>query len=488
MQCPVIMAKITHLNKRHHAAAASRQRRNANNTLIRFGVSFGALSLALVAIFQLNASSSLTETNQHFNGAVVSPANLLRNQRMLVQQTLERHVATKKKTSTTKKTTTTNKKAKKKTITKKVVEEPEPESQVDEDGAVEEPIEDGHGEDVGEPIEDKEPVEEPVDEEEDTDGADAEPVEKDPADEAKDTLTKKKGISKATKKAAKTEDNKATKKTGDEDTGNEGTGDEDIGDEETGGEEKAKPKKGKTTTTKKTKKKGGVKTPEEIKEEIMEEIEEEEEEFWDGGLDSGPVEPEEISLSDIPPRKFKILIANLTPSSQGKTKASLTIVTHPDWAPIGAKHFHDLVESGFYKNNKFFRVVPNFVAQFGINGDPLVNDEAEKVVLEDDPVMHTNARGTISYATKGPNTRTTQLFFNIRPDGNEFLDSQGFAPFAEVVEGLEVLDRIYKDYGEKPKQSKIHQSGDSYLDKNYPKLSYIKHIWEEKIEKVDESS
>lgn len=178
----------------------------------------------------------------------------------------------------------------------------------------------------------------------------------------------------------------------------------------------------------------------------------------------------------------------MLPNERGKTRASIVIVTHPEWAPIGAQHFHDLVAAGFYRDARFFRVVPNFIAQFGINGDPAVQKVAKTVVLEDEPVMHTNSRGTLSYATSGPNTRSTQIFINLRQEGNDFLDDEGYAPFAEVVEGLEHLDRIYSGYGEEPSQSRIQKRGDSYLASNYPELTYIRHIWEEKMENVDESS
>lgn len=126
------------------------------------------------------------------------------------------------------------------------------------------------------------------------------------------------------------------------------------------------------------------------------------------------------------------------------------------------------------------------IAQFGISGHPEIQEEAKKVVLEDDPVEHTNARGTLTYATAGPNTRTTQLFFNTKKEGNAFLDDQGFAPFAEVVDGIEVLDRINSEYGERPNQSKITNRGQEYLDR-YPNLSYIRSILEEKVEGAEDT-
>ena len=106
--------------------------------------------------------------------------------------------------------------------------------------------------------------------------------------------------------------------------------------------------------------------------------------------------------------------------------------------------------------------------------------------MQDDPVEHTNSRGTLTYATSGPNTRTTQLFFNLKKEGNAFLDNQGFAPFAEVVEGIEYLDRINDEYGEKPRQGQINNRGQEYLDR-YPRLTYVRHVYEEKIEGAEEA-
>ena len=126
------------------------------------------------------------------------------------------------------------------------------------------------------------------------------------------------------------------------------------------------------------------------------------------------------------------------------------------------------------------------IAQFGINGDTEIQKEAKKAVLEDDPVEHTNAYGTLTYATAGPNTRTTQLFFNTKKEGNSFLDDQGFAPFAEIVGGIEYLARINSEYGERPNQSKITNRGQEYLDR-YPNLTYIRRILEEKIEGAEDT-
>lgn len=170
-------------------------------------------------------------------------------------------------------------------------------------------------------------------------------------------------------------------------------------------------------------------------------------------------------------RSISFEIANL---KGGKT-GTVVIKTHPEWAPIGVERFDELVDSGFWTDCRFFRVVSNFMDQFGINGDPKVQSKWRDNPIKDDKVLTTNARGTVTFATSGPNTRTTQLFINTstKPDGNKFLDSQGFSPFGEVVSGMDIVDEIYSGYGESPKQGQIQMKGNSYLEKSFPELSYI---------------
>lgn len=151
---------------------------------------------------------------------------------------------------------------------------------------------------------------------------------------------------------------------------------------------------------------------------------------------------------------------------------TLVLELMEDWAPIGVKHFQELMEASFYDEVRFFRVVPNFVAQFGISGDPEVQRIWRKKKLTDDPVKNPNERGTITYATSGKDTRTTQLFINLKD--NNHLDDEGFAPFARIVSGLELIDQIQDMYREKPEQGQIQQRGNAYLQESFPELSFIR--------------
>eukprot|EP00588_Corethron_pennatum_P007124 CAMPEP_0194294050 /NCGR_PEP_ID=MMETSP0169-20130528/49505_1 /TAXON_ID=218684 /ORGANISM="Corethron pennatum, Strain L29A3" /LENGTH=245 /DNA_ID=CAMNT_0039042779 /DNA_START=19 /DNA_END=756 /DNA_ORIENTATION=+ len=155
---------------------------------------------------------------------------------------------------------------------------------------------------------------------------------------------------------------------------------------------------------------------------------------------------------------------------KGEGKGIVTIQTQPSWAPLGVAQFHALVDAGFFEGCRFFRVVPNFVVQFGISGNPDVQAEWRKRRLQDDPVISTNARGTITFATSGPNTRTTQMFINTA--GNKGLDGQGFSPIGKIISGMEFVDQINDEYREKPKQGKIQMKGNAYLEE-FPKMSYI---------------
>lgn len=155
------------------------------------------------------------------------------------------------------------------------------------------------------------------------------------------------------------------------------------------------------------------------------------------------------------------------------TAGDFTMDVTREWAPKGADRFYNAVKSGFYDDARFFRVVPNFMVQFGINGDPKVQAKWRVDTIQDDPVTKSNTRGMVTFATAGPNTRTTQLFVNFKD--NSFLDRQGFAPFAMVSEeGMKIVDKINDEYREKPSQAQIQSRGNEYLKASFPKLDYIK--------------
>lgn len=150
---------------------------------------------------------------------------------------------------------------------------------------------------------------------------------------------------------------------------------------------------------------------------------------------------------------------------------NFTVEVHPDWAPKGAARFHELVKMNFFKDVRFFRVVPNFMAQFGINGDPAVQAKWKHANIQDDPAKESNHRGYLTFANAGPGTRSSQLFINFKD--NAFLDSQGFPPFGKVVKGMDTVDAIYSGYGETPDQNLIQSQGNAYLSQSFPNLSYI---------------
>jgi peptidyl-prolyl cis-trans isomerase A (cyclophilin A) len=154
------------------------------------------------------------------------------------------------------------------------------------------------------------------------------------------------------------------------------------------------------------------------------------------------------------------------------TAGDIVIEVHRALAPLGADRFYNLVKNGYFTNASFFRVVPGFVVQFGLSANPAVNKVWQAANIKDDPVMGSNKRGTVVFATAGPNTRTTQLFINF--GDNSRLDSMGFAPFGNVTEGMDVVDKIYPGYGERPDQGQLTDQGDAYVVKNFPKIDKIK--------------
>ena len=154
------------------------------------------------------------------------------------------------------------------------------------------------------------------------------------------------------------------------------------------------------------------------------------------------------------------------------TTGPVVLEIHEDWAPLGVARFRELVEAGFYDDTRFFRVLPDFVVQFGLSGDPEVSAKWADATIPDDPVERSNRRRTITYATAGPNTRTTQLFINYAD--NSRLDGMGFAPIAIVLgDGMSVVDAINSEYREQPSQGMIQSRGNDYLRGSFPNLDYV---------------
>jgi peptidyl-prolyl cis-trans isomerase A (cyclophilin A) len=160
------------------------------------------------------------------------------------------------------------------------------------------------------------------------------------------------------------------------------------------------------------------------------------------------------------------------------SKGPFVVEVHRDWAPNGADRFYNLVKNGFYDSTRFFRVIEGFMAQFGVNGDPKVSAVWRESRIKDDPVKVSNKRTFVTFATAGPNTRTTQVFVSYGDNSN--LDSQGFSPFGQVVSGMKVVDSLYSGYGEGapggrgPSQARVQSEGNAYLASSFPNLDYIK--------------
>ena len=176
------------------------------------------------------------------------------------------------------------------------------------------------------------------------------------------------------------------------------------------------------------------------------------------------------ALTETAPANYKAAFD----TSAGK----FVIEVHRTWAPKGADRFFNLVKNGFFDDTRFFRVVPNFMVQFGINGDPAVQKNWADANITDDPAKQSNKKGYVTFATRGKDTRTTQVFINFKDNG--FLDAQGFAPFGEVSSGMDVVEKITDQYGEKPNQGSIQSQGNTYLKAQFPKLDYVKKATIEK--------
>jgi peptidyl-prolyl cis-trans isomerase A (cyclophilin A) len=176
------------------------------------------------------------------------------------------------------------------------------------------------------------------------------------------------------------------------------------------------------------------------------------------------------ALNEQSPNNFKVRFDT--------SKGVFILEVRREAAPNGADRFFNLVKHGYYDGTRFFRVVSGFVVQFGINGDPAVNARWMTATIQDDPVKTSNQRGFMTFASAGPNTRTTQVFINLTDNGR--LDRLGFSPFGRVISGMEVVDKLYADYGDGPPrgngpdQSRIQREGNAYLNKEFPKLDYIR--------------
>jgi cyclophilin family peptidyl-prolyl cis-trans isomerase len=160
------------------------------------------------------------------------------------------------------------------------------------------------------------------------------------------------------------------------------------------------------------------------------------------------------------------------------SQGSFVIEAHRDWAPVGCDRFYNLVRAGFFDDSRFFRIRGGAFAQFGIPGNPAIAGVWRHEAIRDDPVRHSNSRGTVAYAMTGPDTRTTQLFIDLT-DAPAY-DAEGFAPIGRVVEGMEVVDRLYAGYGEESgggmrggKQGPIFTGGNAYLDREFPRLDRL---------------
>lgn len=183
----------------------------------------------------------------------------------------------------------------------------------------------------------------------------------------------------------------------------------------------------------------------------------------DGAQDAGPLR-NPSALTEQAPATFQ--------AAFDTSKGRFVVEVHREWAPIGADRFYNLVKNGFFDDVRFFRVVGGQLAQFGMHGDPSVQAAWRDAEVQDDPVRHGNVRGAVSFASRGPNTRTTQLFINLTD--NRAYDRLGFAPFAEVVSGMDVVDSLYAGYEERPEQPLIDEEGNTYLTREFPNLDYIK--------------
>lgn len=185
-----------------------------------------------------------------------------------------------------------------------------------------------------------------------------------------------------------------------------------------------------------------------------------------------PVEAPKSSVTEIPKAEWPETAPEVFRVKFECSNGDIIIECQKEWAPIGVDHFYTLIKSGFYDGARFFRVIPGFMAQFGLPADPALNEKFG-ASIKDDPVKKSNTPGMVTYAKTGaPNSRSTQLFINT--GNNARLDGDGFAPFAQVIEGLDVVRKINAEYRERPNQGMIRMQGNAYLEKQFPNLDFIK--------------
>jgi cyclophilin family peptidyl-prolyl cis-trans isomerase len=154
------------------------------------------------------------------------------------------------------------------------------------------------------------------------------------------------------------------------------------------------------------------------------------------------------------------------------SKGDVVVAIYKAWSPHGADRFYQLVSEGFFDDQRFFRVIPQYIAQFGASADPKKNARWDDAKIPDDPRTQSNSRGTLSFAAEAPNTRSHQLFFNLKD--NPKLDPQNFVPIGRVVDGMAALDALYDDYGDTPKYRLVATLGNEYLHRMFPRMDYIK--------------
>ena len=169
------------------------------------------------------------------------------------------------------------------------------------------------------------------------------------------------------------------------------------------------------------------------------------------------------ALKDVAPAEFR--------ASFDTSAGPFVVLVRRSWAPKGADRFYNLVKYGFFDGTRFFRVLPNFMVQFGMNGDPSIQGPWRNANIPDEPTTQSNRRGTMTFANAGPNTRSTQVFINFKD--NSFLNDR-FAPFGEIESGMEAVDKINAEYRESPDQGRIQVEGNAYLTKAFPRLDYVK--------------